>query len=438
MVGLAVDLSMMYLIQTRLSSAVDAASLAAARGLSRGGDPTAQASTAQTTANNYVEKNFPGGTYQISGSWDHSATTTGNLWSNTTVNSSTANVRIVTTNASVVVPLFFMRYVGPTTRNITATAQVTRRDTNVMMVLDRSGSLANSGSCTPMKASASAFVDQFALGVDNVGLVTFAAASNVDVAASTSFTSVKTTINQITCVGGTNSSQGLWQGYTELVRLNQPNALNVILFFTDGNPSHATLTNNISGSSACTNKASRVGVIGVNGNVSAVTGLYEWLSTSVTSTSVMLVQNAANCGYITNPPYPANDVVSVPSTDYYGNSVNVPNSYTGYSSLAANFAITPANMDILSTNVTISAANRIRSGANTGSGSVAGVYIYSLGLGNYSSPPDAPFLKDVANDLYAANYTATQRAGQYVAIPTAADINQAFQSVASAILRLSR
>ena len=81
MVGLAVDLSMMYLIQTRLSSAVDAASLAAARGLSRGGDPTAQAGTAQTTANNYVEKNFPGGTYQISGSWDHSGTTTGNLWS---------------------------------------------------------------------------------------------------------------------------------------------------------------------------------------------------------------------------------------------------------------------------------------------------------------------------------------------------------------------
>ena len=66
-IGLAVDLSMMYLAQTRLSSAADSAVLAAARGLSRGSNDENQTSTAVSTASAYMLKNFPTGVFQTSG-----------------------------------------------------------------------------------------------------------------------------------------------------------------------------------------------------------------------------------------------------------------------------------------------------------------------------------------------------------------------------------
>ena len=50
-----------------------------------------------------------------------------------------------------------------------------------MIVMDRSKSLADSGACTPLKAAAVNFVDKFAESRDNLGLVTFATGSRVDV-----------------------------------------------------------------------------------------------------------------------------------------------------------------------------------------------------------------------------------------------------------------
>jgi Flp pilus assembly protein TadG len=57
--GLAVDAGIMYLVQSRLSAACDAASLAGARALSRGSDDSTQRSNAETTANLYFAANFP-------------------------------------------------------------------------------------------------------------------------------------------------------------------------------------------------------------------------------------------------------------------------------------------------------------------------------------------------------------------------------------------
>ena len=50
-----------------------------------------------------------------------------------------------------------------------------------MIVMDRSTSLANSGACAPLKAAAVNFVEKFAEGRDNLGLITFATSSRVDV-----------------------------------------------------------------------------------------------------------------------------------------------------------------------------------------------------------------------------------------------------------------
>ena len=73
-----------------------------------------------------------------------------------------------------------------------------------------------------------------------MSLVTFASSTHADFPIASDFQTaspnVVTQINNITCAGSTSSAMALWEGYDQLVGLNQPNALNVILFFTDGNP----------------------------------------------------------------------------------------------------------------------------------------------------------------------------------------------------------
>jgi hypothetical protein len=49
--------------------------------------------------------------------------------------------RIVTVTISVVVPLYFMRILGFQNSTVSATGQATRRDANIMVVLDHSSSM---------------------------------------------------------------------------------------------------------------------------------------------------------------------------------------------------------------------------------------------------------------------------------------------------------
>ncbi len=451
-IGLAVDLSMMYMAQTRLSSAADSAVLAAARGLSRGSDDTNQTATAVSTAAAYMLKNFPTGVFQTSG-----------LTYNTTVDTSTANVRIVNTTASASIPMMFMRYVGPTNMTIRASAQATRRDTNVIMILDRSGSMAASSSCTPMKAAAQSFTGMFAPGRDNVGLVTFSTDVQLNNAASTSFTSVNTNIANITCVGSTNTTQALWTGYKELIRLNQPNALNVLLLFTDGQPTVTPInvqfrSSGLNGSNcpAALRGNWYPAVIGgyTNPN-SAPLGMYNPNATSIDQ--IFTVAGGTSGCSFSAPTWPANvgnianDIQTVATADIYGNSVNVPSGVTGYTAVPANPAINWTNMINVATNTSYEAARHIRKGdpvspavttaqGGTSTG-IGGVFIYTIGLGTAAYPADIGFLKDLANDLYSQNISrngSPQNSGIFVDAPTIADLNPAFQRVASEILRLSR
>ena len=78
-------------------------------------------------------------------------------------------------NASVTVPLLFMRTVLPQTTSTTvyASATAVRRSTRTVMVLDRSGSMtAGSPPAFPaMQAGAEAFAADFLPGTDEIGLV---------------------------------------------------------------------------------------------------------------------------------------------------------------------------------------------------------------------------------------------------------------------------
>src|SRR5436190_235237 len=80
------------------------------------------------------------------------------------IDASVANHRSVSVTAYVTAPLYFMRWLGNNNTTVSATATAVRRDVNVVVVMDRSGSLATSASCNPLKAAAITFVSKFANG----------------------------------------------------------------------------------------------------------------------------------------------------------------------------------------------------------------------------------------------------------------------------------
>ena len=100
-------------------------------------------------------------------------------------------------------------------------------------------------------------MNKFANGRDNIGLVTFASSTNADFPIASNFQtanpSVPTLIDDITCQGSTSSAMALWYGYDQLVGLNEPGALNVLLFFTDGKPTGVNVAMPIASTSTCQN-----------------------------------------------------------------------------------------------------------------------------------------------------------------------------------------
>jgi Mg-chelatase subunit ChlD len=245
-VGLTIDVGVLYLIKTKLSAAVDSGAVAGARALNRGTNDSQQTSSAQATARSYAMANYPG--HYIGASTLSIA--------DPEVDMSVANRRSVRVTATVEAPLYFLRMLGTSSTTVRASAVATRRDVNIVVVLDRSGSLAASGSCEAVKMNAVNFVNRFAEGRDNVGLVTFASGSRDDFPIATNFKTATPNVEDIAesvkCAGATNSAQALWQGYVQLAKLNQPGALNVILFFTDGQPTAFTGNFKIAGTSTCT------------------------------------------------------------------------------------------------------------------------------------------------------------------------------------------
>ncbi|HEX4593865.1 MAG TPA: vWA domain-containing protein [Bryobacteraceae bacterium] len=444
MVGLAIDAGILYTVKGKLQMAVDAASLAAARALSRGNDDTSQQSNAKAVAEEYVLLNFPSGYFNVS------TPTFGQNNSGVSVDESVANQRSVSVTAYVTAPLYFLRWLGSTNTTVSATATAVRRDVNVAIVMDRSGSLTLSNSCTPLKAAAVAFVSKFANGRDNVGLVTFATSTllpNGDFAMANDFQtanpSVPTILNSIICTGGTNTAQALNQGYQQLVGLNQPNALNVVLLFTDGYPNTFTATFPIKASSSCTNKNPKIGVMAATYNNGQPTipvgevGLLYWIATTQPMASdVTLGPPAAQggdagCTYAGSMGSVASDVQYIPTTDMWGNNMN-----TGYQSVTmngSNINIDPYSVQNAGWNAADSAALRIRQ-----SNVLPNIRVFAIGLGNAASGVPTDFLERAANDPRASNYDSTYPTGLYVFAPQASDLGEAFAQVASEILHLAR
>ena len=190
-IGTCIDGAMIYWVKARLSSAVDAAALSTARSLNVGQSVKDQEANAKLIGNQYFAANFPPGLMK--------ATVVGgpNINDDQHINIDEVEIhkRVVTVNVSVVVPLYFMPILGFKNSTVSATGQATRRDANIMLVLDRSFSMNVNNSCSALVASAQNFVNQFVDGRDQLGLVTYQFTANVDFKPQLTFKSASPSLN---------------------------------------------------------------------------------------------------------------------------------------------------------------------------------------------------------------------------------------------------
>ena len=192
--GLFVDLGILYASKARLQAAVDGAALAAARSLNIGQTVTAQESNAKQNAVNWFYANFPNGNWSTYGTVLSS--------SNVSVVADTNNAQQmdVTVTATTNVPTYFMRFFNVAANTLNVSGEAVRRNLVAMLVMDRSGSMCTVGAndnqpcgegdgtpCASMITAAKNFMGQFAEGRDQIGLVSFSDGQHIDQALTTDF-----------------------------------------------------------------------------------------------------------------------------------------------------------------------------------------------------------------------------------------------------------
>ena len=498
LVGLAVDRTMLFIVEAKLSAAVDGAALGAGRLL---GTPANTTEIAQE----FLNANFPSGYW---GAYNVTPTIT-----------ATTNIALhtITVTATATVPLLFLRVFNQPTATVGATAQATRRDSRIVMVLDRSGSMAGAP-LTSMVSGATSFVNTFSPPGDELGLVVFGStgvvgypptprpytsATNGGGGPDGSFKASGVTggnmldqLNVLAAGGATNMSEGLALAYVELQKSynrdvaanGSDNRLNAIVLFTDGMPTAfsvylnaaATPPGNVMSAgnnckyqtatgTATTQMIGGVLNFGVGAPGDNTAGLFALATAYNDSTSTLTwmartndYQNAinpstpiTNCNNLSNQDdgTDLSDITQIPAYDLYGthtdnqtNANDYQNSwlygqyttaYTPTGTVGSGRSSRPAAKDAYQ--LAIAAWNLtdntgLKVRTQTGMNSI---YIYTIGYQG-DGGTDNELLRRLANESDATSYNSTQPVGQYVQAWTTSDLVAAFSTVAGDILRLAK
>lgn len=114
----------------------------------------------------------------------------------------------------------------------TCAPHVYRAPLDIIMVLDRSGSMQGQ-KLTDAKTAARSMVDQLDANTDRIGLVSYADTGRVDVQLTNNFAQVKSAVSSISANGSTNIGDGVYQGRTAL-QSARADAVPALVVLTDG------------------------------------------------------------------------------------------------------------------------------------------------------------------------------------------------------------
>ena len=229
-----VDWIYIFSARARLITAVDAAAIAATRELVNGQTLAEQQTNVDRIVDMIFRANFP----------DNFMMSTSSSYDPPVLDSPGPGMKRVRITGHAELPTFFMRIMGRESQPIAATAEAVRRDSNVELILDRSGSMGffSGAPWANLQVAAPLFVDQFSEQNDRMGLVFYATNSFLDYTiqypkGSKTFKADITDIvqNDYAPNGWTNLAHALYTGYKDVKDLGDTEALNVIVLFTDGN-----------------------------------------------------------------------------------------------------------------------------------------------------------------------------------------------------------
>jgi Flp pilus assembly protein TadG len=380
-IGLGVDMGFAYITRSRLSKAVDSACLTGMRNLAQGQTAAANAARAAFSAN-----------YGTSGR-DVAPP-------NVTVTFGTVNKNIVIdVGATVSINTYFIRVLPLwKTLAVGSSAEATRADVIMTVVLDRSGSMHSNGGDVALPPAVTSFISNFDDVNDIAAMVSFASAASVDVPMQRPFiTKIENAAGALSFGNTTCSDEGLTnalaQNNTVTITPGQ-DVIKVIVFFTDG------MANTFNCNLNCGNR-----------NLDYTRNLYDPTN-----------QNSASTGCTI--PNPLMSIDGVTQVDTSGG------------------ANTCDSMHYEAQRRAEAWANQARSQTN---------FIYCVGLGNPGGNNQGEcndgvfpilnpaFLKAVANTPDSATYNPNQPVGDYAIAADFTQLQDAFNTIARKILlRLSK
>jgi hypothetical protein len=228
--ALAMEAGRWYMVRAELSKSVDAAALAGAKNISNPFvDPL-------VLAQEFGQANFPtgyGGTPVMG--------TTGAV----TFNASPLSEQRIQVTGSVSALAYLAQLFGVNQVSTTATGAAQKKKVEIMMVLDRTGSMNYSGKMYALKSAAGTFVDHFqdTQADDKMGLISFAVSVKVDRPLGTNYVNeMKSAISRMSPQGATNMEDAIDQadgpqGFTDQSGVPGDERLQqFLIFFSDGMP----------------------------------------------------------------------------------------------------------------------------------------------------------------------------------------------------------
>ncbi len=467
-VGLAIDFSVLYNVKGRLQEACDAGAIGAGTLVQRTTDVTDP--TTNTALRNTVQRFFNANFTPVP--WKATQLS----YNSSVTQDNTTKVRTISVTATYNVPMLFMRVLGINNSQVSAQAIAKLRFVNMMVVVDRSGSVGRTGIGTQTNqqiiagalnqfvadSTTSVFVD----GRDVIGLLSFGGDTYVDYSPSTHFQTsapdIGTAINgmKFNTNASTNTGEGLYQAWYQLAQLAQPGALNVIVLITDGRPSAFTANFTTTATSHCANHSFQAVLNSSVGDgrpwqfppptTRPINGLYNFIGTAAETDAQIGSPANSGCAFASSASSVPQDVTVIPATigpQNHTTGTLVPSqttfaAATGYYTATTDATI-PANIRYTAFNYAFNVAKAIRQDT-----AIVPV-IYCIGLNFDTSsypneePLDADYLATLANDPSyksagkpAGVYQAGQTPGKYYDV-TYSGLSAALQDIAGQILRLS-